>query len=121
MTDLIRNNDNHILIWKIVHSERGRDAFLKRYAYLMDTILNEKYIKEELDMWREILTPEAERDRVRWGKPLKEWNSYMDFLYTFASDGKRNKLVLADIKNYFGLSDKKMKKYFGSKYDAGEP
>ncbi|MBO4415245.1 MAG: CotH kinase family protein [Lachnospiraceae bacterium] len=121
VTDLIRNNDNHILIWKIVHSERGKDAFLKRYAYLMNTILNEEYIKEELDMWRGILTPEAERDRVRWNRSLKEWNSYMDFLYTFVSDGKRNKLVLADIKKFFGLSDKKMKKYFGSLYDAGEP
>jgi len=116
ITGIIQNNDRHILIYKLVHSKRGKDAFLKRYAYLMSTILNEEYVAKELDRWRAILTPEIEADRTRWGKTVDGWNNSMDFLYTYNKDGKRDKAVLADIKKYFGLSDSQMTEYFGDKY-----
>ena len=116
ITGIIQNNDRHILIYKLVHSKRGKDAFLKRYAHLMNTILNEEYVKNELDRWRAILTPEIEADRTRWGKTVDGWNNSMDFLYTDNKDGKRDKAVLADIKKYFGLSDSQMTEYCGDKY-----
>ncbi len=116
ISGIIQNNDRHILIYKLVHSKRGKDAFLKRYAYLMNTILNEEYVKKELDYWRNLLQPEIEADRTRWGKTVDAWNSSMDYLYTYNKDGKRDKAVLADIKKYFGLSDAQMTEYFGDKY-----
>ena len=41
----------------------------------------------------------------------------INYLYTYVKDGKRDKVVLADIKKYFGLSDAEMKSYFGDKYN----
>ena len=117
VSGIITTGEQHVLIYKLVHTQRGRDLFLKRYAYLMNTILNEDYITKELDRWREILTPEAAADRERWGRSLDSWNKAVDYLYTYVKDGKRDKVVLADIKKYFGLSDAEMKAYFGDKYN----
>ena len=117
ISGIILNNDRHILIYKIVHSKRGRDAFLKRYAELMNTILNEEYVTKELDRWRSIIEAEVPADRERWSRSLDGWNSSMEYLYTYVKDGKRDKKVLEDIKKYFSLSDAQMKEYFGDKYN----
>ena len=112
----VKDKKTVIMFRKIVKSPQGKDAFLKRYAHLMDTILNEEYITKELDHWKEILASEIEADRARWGKSLSGWNSAMDKLYDYVKDGKRDANVLRDLKSYFGLSDEQMKSYFGDKY-----
>lgn len=110
----LKNDGNHVLAWQITHSKRGRDAFLKRVNYLMDTILNEEYITKEIDSWKALLEPEIAQERSRWGGSVNGWNSSLNVLYNYVKDGKREKAVLADLKSMFGLSDAQMKEYFGN-------
>ncbi|MBO4653107.1 MAG: CotH kinase family protein [Lachnospiraceae bacterium] len=116
-TTNVKNASKHPLIWYIIHSKRGKDAFLKRVAYLMDTCLNEEYITKELDWWKATLEPEIEAERARWGGTVNGWNSSMNVLYKYVQDGKRDKALLKDIKSLLGLSDSDMKAYFGDKWN----
>ena len=116
-TTNVKNASKHPLIWYITHSKRGKEAFLKRVAYLMDTCLNEEYITKEIDWWKKTLEPEIEAERARWGGTVNGWNSSINVLYNYVKDGKRDAKILADLKKYFGLSDSEMKSYFGDKWN----
>ena len=99
------------LIQAVIASPAGRDAFLKRYAYLMDTVLNEEYINARID---EIIAPiesEMPRDRERWNRTMSGWETQVQRLRSFVKG--REQLILNDIQNYFGLSASQMEYYFG--------
>lgn len=111
----LADGDNR-LIHALLSSEAGRDAFLKRYAYLMNTILNEEYINQRID---ELLAPilsEMPRDRDRWNRTMKYWEIYVQQVRDFAVD--REEIVLKDIQNYLSLSDQTMAYYFGDLFTS---
>lgn len=99
------------LMKAVLASEAGRDAFLKRYAYLMSTVLNEEFINNRIDELIAPILSEMPRDRDRWNRSMDYWNSCVQQLRDFAED--REKTVLKDIRNYFSLSDSQMEYYFG--------
>ncbi len=99
------------LMQAILASEAGRDAFLKRYAYLMNTVLNEEYITARIDAIISPIASEMPRDRERWNRSMTYWEIYVQQVRNFAVD--REQIVLADIQNYFALSDRTMEAYFG--------
>lgn len=100
------------LIHAVLASEAGQDAFLKRYAYLMETVLNEDFINTRID---EILAPilsEMPRDRDRWGRSMDYWHDCVQRLREFPVD--RERIIIRDLQNYFSLSDAEVEYYFGS-------
>lgn len=103
------------LIQAAVASQAGRDAFLKRYAYLMETILNEEYITEQIDDMVAQIDSEMARDRARWKRTYSGWENNVQELRDFVED--RHKVVLKDLKNYFNLSDSQMEHYFGDLWE----
>ena len=103
------------LILGVLDSAAGRDAFLKRYAYLMETVLNEEYINTRID---EIIAPilsEMPADRARWNRTMSGWEANVNKLRNFPK--KQKDVVLRDIQNYFSLSDSQMEYYFGNVMD----
>lgn len=103
------------LIQAVLASEAGRDAFLKRYAYLMSTVLNEEYINAKIDAILEPILSEMPRDRDRWNRSMEYWESCVQQLRDFTEG--RDRIILNDLQNYFSLSDSQMEYYFGSLYD----
>lgn len=101
------------LMLAVLASEEGQDAFLKRYAQLMQSVLNETYITAYIDSLASEIRDEIEADRTRWGKTVAQWESAVERLYAYVRNGKRNKVVIADLQNYFALSDAEMANYFG--------
>ena len=101
------------LMSAILRNKVGRDAFLKRYDELMDTILNEEYITAYLDELVASIESEIPADRERWGRTVSHWESEIERLYDYVRDGKRNRRVLNDLKEYFGLDSDDMAYYFG--------
>ena len=116
VTGIIESADgDYRLIHALLASEAGQDAFLKRYAYLMETVLNEEFINNRID---EILAPilsEMPRDRDRWGRSMEYWHSCVQQLRDFTVG--REKIIINDLKNYFSLSDGQIEYYFGSLMD----
>ncbi len=103
-----------VLINGLLKNAQGRDLFLKRYAELMDTVLNEDYIIGRIDAIVEQIQPEMQADRERWGVSYTTWENSVEKLRAFFRDDARDKLVLADIQDYFDLTDAQMESYFGT-------
>ncbi|MBO4280843.1 MAG: CotH kinase family protein [Lachnospiraceae bacterium] len=116
VTWLIKNNDYHVLMYNLLKNPEFKDMFLRRYAELMDSFLNEKVITAEIDRYVAFLEPEIEKDRERWDYSVSGWRSSVQALYDYVKGEARTKNVLRDIKNYFNLSDAQMKEYFGDKW-----
>ncbi len=97
----------------VLQHPTGRDLFLKRYAELLKTVLNETYIIGKIDAVAAQIQPEMQKDRERWGVSYTTWEKKVEELRTYVRDGARTKVVLADIQSYFKLTDAEMTAYFG--------
>lgn len=118
LTSIVENASRHQLILAIFKSAEGRDAFLRRYAELMGSILNEKAIIARIDSLAATLRPEMERDRERWGSSMTRWENALESLRAYVRGGARDRNVLSDLQNYFSLTDAEMTAYFGEKASA---
>ena len=109
----------HQLIQAVLKSEAGRDAFLKRYAYLMDTVLNEEFIIARIDAIAAAIESEIPADRARWFMSVSAWERNVERLRKFAR--QQEQIVLNDLKDYFSLSSRQMDYYFGCLDDEQHP
>jgi len=110
---IVPKNGYHTLILGALASREGRDAFLRRYAELMDSILNEEYILAVIDRIAGEIQSEIPADRARWGYSVSGWQSAVEQLRAYVRDGVRDRRVLDDLQTYFSLSDAEMIGYFG--------
>ena len=108
-----RNDGNHVIILSLLKNPKFRDRFLKRYALLMSSILNEQAICAKIDQFASLLEPEIAADREKYGYTVDQWRYNVKKLKSYVENGKREKTVLKGIQNYFGLTDAQMKEYFG--------
>ena len=108
-----RNDGNHAIIVALLKNPEFKDKFLKRYAQLMKSVLNEQNIISRIDRFVALMQPEIEQDRLAYGFSVSSWNANVERLKDFVRDGKRDTNVLIGIKSYFGLSDSEMISYFG--------
>lgn len=117
LSDHISNaNGDKTLIKAVLASKTGRDMFLKRYAELMNTVLNETYINATVDSIVAQVSSEMERDRARWDSSYERWEANVQEIRDFVNNGRRTNHVLRDIKSYFDLTDGEMEYYFGALY-----
>ena len=107
-------NGERALMLAVLKSAEGKDAFLKRYAYLMSTVLNEQYINGVIDTLAASNQSEVPRDRERWGLSVASWNSAVQRVRNYVKDGVRTTAVKANLKSYFSLTDEQMAAYFGA-------
>ncbi len=113
ISSLLNNrNGEPILINAFLSHEKGREAFLKRYAHLMNTVLNEEHMCNVVDDIAARIESEMPRDRERWGSSVEFWESSVQRIRDYFKDGKRDTRVLEDIQAYFGLTDEQMQAYF---------
>ena len=105
---------DHILIHGVLANAQGREMFLKRYAELMETILNEEYIIGVIDGLVAQIEEEMVQDRARWGREYTTWLSKVEVLRNYVRNGARTQNVLRDMQNYFDLTNDQMQYYFGN-------
>ena len=113
LTSISTSGGDHLIFRALVASEEGKDAFLKRYAELMNSFLNEQTILAAIDTLAGTIESEIPRDRERWGRSVEGWNSAVERLRRYVRDGARTKRVLEDLQSYFALTEEQMQTYFG--------
>ncbi len=101
-----------VLIQGLLAHPKGKDAFIKRYAYLMKTALNEEKIGGILDGIVAQIRSEIPRDRERWGRSVSGWDSAVNRVRDYVRDEARHAKIKADIRSCFGLSEEQMGEYF---------
>ena len=106
------NNGHHTLIRSLLKNPEFQDMFLKRYAELLHTVLNEQAVNAKIDQFVSWMEPEIEQDRAKYGLTVERWRTNIEKIRTYVKDSVRIKNVLASIKSYFGLSTDEMKKYY---------
>ena len=102
-----------ILINGLLSHPEGRDLFLKRYAELMSTILNEEYFVSTIDRIVAMIEADMPQDRARWGQSYSGWEKSVEQLRAYFAGGKRTRTILNSLRGYFGLNDQQMEYYFG--------
>ena len=108
-----KDDGNHVIIRALLKNSDFKDMFLKRYAYLMKTVLNEQNIIKKIDEFTELMRPEMERDRIKYGFSMTSWENNILRLKSFVENGNRDSVVLKGIKSWFSLSNDQMMSYFG--------
>ena len=114
INNVIVNGPNSTLMKRLFLNPMFRDMFLKRYAELMGTVLNERVIMERIDWFVAMMEPEIAENQARYGLTVEGWYEWIEKMRFVIRDGRRNVTVLKDIKAYFNLSDAEMDAYFGS-------
>ena len=112
---LTNHNGEPVLMNALLAHPDGREAFLRRYAQLMDTVMNGEHICSVMDSVAADIKSEIPRDRERWGSSVEAWESSLQRIRDYFADGKRDARVLADIQSYFGLTSEQMQDYFGDR------
>ncbi|MBP5730622.1 MAG: CotH kinase family protein, partial [Clostridia bacterium] len=110
---IVETGPNSTLLTYLMQNPAFRDMFLRRYAELMGTILNETVIMERIDRFVSMMEPEIAQNQERYGMTVERWYNWLEELRKIIRDGNRSLTVLWNIKNYFELSDTEMADYFG--------
>ena len=105
-----------LLIDAVLQSEEGQHLFLSRYAYMLNTVLNEEYVSQCLDGILEMIESEMPRDRERWGKSMSGWEDHIKYIRKYIRDDTLHKSILNDLKSRFDLTKEEMEFYFGDLY-----
>ncbi|MBQ3792402.1 MAG: CotH kinase family protein, partial [Clostridia bacterium] len=108
-----KDDGNHAIIVALLKNPEFKDMFLKRYAYLMQEVLNEETIMRKIDEFVELLKPEIAQNHERYGLSLSFWEKSIERMRAIVRNGARDKVVLESIQSYFKLSDAEMTDYFG--------
>ncbi len=105
-------NGEPILMQALLKHKKGKDAFLKRYAHLLETTLNETYMNGIIDRIVTDIESEIPKDRARWNRSVSGWETEVQRLRDYVGGNTRRNRVLKDLQSYFSLTDQQMKQYF---------
>ncbi|MBQ3867346.1 MAG: CotH kinase family protein [Clostridia bacterium] len=111
---IVESGPNSTLLKALMRNPEFRDMFIRRYAELMGTILNEAAVLERIDRFVSIMEPEIAQNQERYGLTVESWYSRLEELRDYLRGGKRDLAVLFNIKNYFDLSGEQMAEFFGA-------
>jgi hypothetical protein len=114
INNVVVNGPNSTLMKLLMTNPVFRDMFIRRYAELMGSILNERAVMERIDWFVSVMEPEIAENQARYGMTVERWYEWLEKMRAIVRDGRRNITVLKDIKAYFGLSDAQMDEYFGA-------
>jgi len=102
-----REND---IIKNCFKNKKFKELWLERLNYNLHNTWNTEIVRNRFEEIVEMYKPEIERNQLRWGLTVKQWEESLDYLREFISN--RNRYFLRQTKNFFNLTDQQMKEYF---------
>lgn len=100
---------SRVLIVKLIKNPEFRDIFIRRIAYQVNTVWNEKVVVDRIDYFQDLLQADMAKECRRWGGSVSGWEKQVEGLRNFAR--KRNSYFIPDVKAFFGLTDQQMRDY----------
>lgn len=96
----------------LMESPVFRQKFLERVSYHMNNTLTDEIVLGRIDYYQEMLEPEIERERDRWGGTAADWRRSMDVLREFILEDHWDRMI-SNLDRLIGLTDEEMELYFG--------
>lgn len=107
----------HMTITKnLIKNPIFRDKFLTRLSYAMETTLSNENVIARIEYYENLLDPEVERERERWGGSYAAWKTRVQELKDFVVKEKHLNYIPDKLKQYIGLTNAEAQKYF-SRWD----
>ncbi len=101
------------LFHSLIKNEQFKDRFLTRAAELFNGALSNDSVLKTIDYYEELLRPEMERERARWGRSVADWEKSIEDVRGYITKQDRVGQLLKSMKEYMPLSDKDISRYFG--------
>ena len=101
---------NNTILRGLMRNSEFRQLFIERLSYNMNNVWTDEHVLNRYKELKALIEPEMKRNQKRWGHSMQTWEDECDYLETYIK--KRRGYMLESVQNYFGLSDKEMKKYF---------
>ena len=82
-----------MVIDALLKNAEFRDALQCRCIELCGGVLSNEHVLSEIDRQRDVIAPEAARDRTRWGSQVSTWERCLEELRRFVTDNDMQKLM----------------------------
>ena len=109
------NRVDNTIIKSLLKNPYFQELWLERLKYNLDTTWNAQRMLEYLDTYEKELSGEIVRDRAIWGQSLQVYNDEIEKIRDFINH--RQSYLMTYTKDFFNLSDEKMKELFGDLYE----
>jgi len=96
----------------MLENDAWREAFLKRFAELLNTQLSASYMTERLNALAGEISAERAADRTITGQSEGNFNTHMARLQYFVEN--RSEVMVYELRQYFGLSEQETIDIFGT-------
>lgn len=97
----------------LVKNKQFRQQFIERVSDMLHTVLSDENVIARIDYFEQILDPEVQRDRAKWGGSYSGWQSNVQRLRNFITTGGHMDNIITRLTRYLELSNAEVKQYFG--------
>lgn len=97
----------------LMRNSEFREKFLERLSELYKTTLSDENVLERIDYYYDLLAPEVERERARWGGSYDSWEYNVQKLRNFLTVNGHWDNLINSLRRYIGLTQDEEQQYFG--------
>ncbi len=106
-------SEQHLTITRsFLENPQFRQQFLQRLRHHMANSLSNEHVIERINGYEQLLLPEIQREREKWGGSVEGWQSAVNKLRTFLTDQDHLGDIVDHLKVYIGLTDEEIETYF---------
>jgi len=96
----------------MLENDAWREAFLKRFAELLNTRFSASYMTERMNVLAEEISAERPADRQVTGQSEGNFNTHMARMQSFVEN--RSQVVVYELRQFFGLTEQETVDLFGT-------
>ena len=100
------------LIKGLFKSPEFREAFLRRYGEVYDTVLSNERVLERIEHYEQQIRPEIARDRRRWDYSVEKWEKDVQSLKDTIVNKDWQNFCVDELSTYIHITDAEREAYF---------
>ena len=103
----------HLMLTRnLMQNPNFRQKFLARLSEVMDTTLSNENVLARINYYHDLLAPEVERERDRWGSTYDSWERDVRILRNFITNTDHLGQIVDRLVMYIGLTQSEINTYF---------
>lgn len=106
--------DQHMPLCKAPFANKEfREKFFTRMAELKNGVLSNENVLARIDHYVQLLSPEIEREKERWGGSYEQWENNVEKMRSYITSRDYWAHLLNHMRRYVGMTNAEYNKYFG--------